>query len=349
MKYVFILLIAVLGIVNGAYQDHLRFNSKGEFTILQFTDLHFGEGQYKDDNSMKLQEKLIILAKPDLVVITGDSVSGYAWDGSDRTFTQKCWNNWTQAMEKLNVPYAYTFGNHDDQANINRQQIVELDMQNKMSLTKFNGEVTGATNYVVNILSEKNDNVAASLWMLDSNDENCDGLYNSWGCIEEDEIKWYEKETAKLTEDLGYTPNGFAFFHIPIPEYRDMYNWNQTYNARNEGVNCPKKNTGFFKSLKTLGNIKAMFCGHDHNNDYGGFFEDVELVYGRKSGYGGYGPDWFQRGARIIKLKETVNSKTGKPDFEYTHYVLQEDLTIQQNTEPIWKGWLDFVDECTRQ
>ncbi len=37
-----------------------------------------------------------------------------------------------------------------------------------------------------------------------------------------------------------------------------------------------------------------MFCGHDHNNYFGGMYNsNLELVYGRKTGYGGYGPDGF--------------------------------------------------------
>lgn len=166
--------------------------------------------------------------------------------------------------------------------------------------------------------------------MLDSNDKYCDGISNSWGCIEEDEIKWYERKTTQLEQEIGHKISGIAFFHIPIPEYKDMYNYEQTYNYRYEGVNCPLKNTGFFKSAKKMNNIKAMFCGHNHNNNYGGYYQNVELVYGRKTGYGGYGPDWFQRGARVIKIKEIINLTSRKPDFEYKHNILQEDLIVQQ-------------------
>lgn len=50
-------------------------------------------------------------------------------------------------------------------------------------------------------------------------------------------------------------------------------------------------------------NIKAAFCGHDHNNEFGGFLEGVELVYGRKSGFGGNGPPFGKkRGGRVIHL-----------------------------------------------
>lgn len=31
-----------------------------------------------------------------------------------------------------------------------------------------------------------------------------------------------------------------------------------------------------------------MSVGHDHDNDYGGFYYNVELIYGRKTGFGSY-------------------------------------------------------------
>ena len=37
-------------------------------------------------------------------------------------------------------------------------------------------------------------------------------------------------------------------------------------------------------------NYKGVFCGHDHNNDFCGNHFGVSLFYGRKTGYGGYGP-----------------------------------------------------------
>lgn len=54
----------------------------------------------------------------------------------------------------------------------------------------------------------------------------------------------------------------------------------------------------------------ANFIGHDHTNDYGGFHKSekfdkkIELVYGRKTGYGCYGPsDYVEKGGRVITLK----------------------------------------------
>jgi pre-mRNA-splicing factor SYF1 len=44
---------------------------------------------------------------------------------------------------------------------------------------------------------------------------------------------------------------------------------------------------------------------HDHNNDFYGDYYNVTLAYGRKTGYGGYGPPpgWL-RGARVLELTE---------------------------------------------
>ena len=139
--------------VISAYYNKLRFNENNEFTILQFTDLHYGESLEKDINTTILQEKLINYTKPDLVIITGDSVSGYAWNGLNQTFYSDCWKLWTSSMEKLKIPYAYALGNHDDEADLTRKQIIDLDQTNKYSLSQYNSECTGATNYFIPIKS----------------------------------------------------------------------------------------------------------------------------------------------------------------------------------------------------
>jgi predicted MPP superfamily phosphohydrolase len=42
-----------------------------ELKIVQFTDLHFGEGEYKDNHSLAIQSLILEMEKPDLVVLTG--------------------------------------------------------------------------------------------------------------------------------------------------------------------------------------------------------------------------------------------------------------------------------------
>ena len=108
-----------------------------------------------------------------------------------------------------------------------------------------------------------------------------------------------------------------------------------TVGRKGEDVCCPRKNTNMFEILKNSANTKAIYCGHDHNNDYKGFYEGVELVYGRKTGYGCYGPKDMQRGATVIKLKEYINEE-GITDFKVSSYVMQEDGTIVDEQDYSW-------------
>ena len=66
-----------------AAAKQLKLNENGKFKILQPTDIHYGENDEKDKKTTKLIEDLIDWEQPDLAVMTGDMVSGYAWDGKE--------------------------------------------------------------------------------------------------------------------------------------------------------------------------------------------------------------------------------------------------------------------------
>jgi len=96
----------------------------------------------------------------------------------------------------------------------------------------------------------------------------------------------------------------FAFFHIPIPEYATL--WERrvelgVIGTNGEQVCCPPVNTGFYETSKASKTV-AIFCGHDHVNDF--FYGKLEsdgplLVYGRSLGKLCYGNDELF-GARLI-------------------------------------------------
>lgn len=82
-----------------------------------------------------------------------------------------------------------------------------------------------------------------------------------------------------------------------------MWELNTVYGWRNEHVSCQAVDTGLYAAFKIIGNVEAVFCGHDHDNDFWGDYNGVKLFYGRKTGYGGYGPlPWMQRGARVLEF-----------------------------------------------
>ena len=49
--------------------------------------MHYGEGEDKDAQNSRLINDILDQEKPDLVVITGDVVSGYAWDKQTKPWT----------------------------------------------------------------------------------------------------------------------------------------------------------------------------------------------------------------------------------------------------------------------
>lgn len=60
----------------------LRFSDTGTFKILQLTDLHYGGSAADDSLADQLQQLLLAVEAPDLVVFSGDMVSGYLWNES---------------------------------------------------------------------------------------------------------------------------------------------------------------------------------------------------------------------------------------------------------------------------
>ena len=60
----------------------LRFSGQGSFKVLQLTDLHYSADLEDDNLSDAVQSKLLAIEKPDLVVFSGDMVSGYLWNDS---------------------------------------------------------------------------------------------------------------------------------------------------------------------------------------------------------------------------------------------------------------------------
>ena len=47
-------------------------------------------------------KKLFSWERADLAILTGDMVSGYAWDGKEQGWYQRQWQNWTKAFVEMN-------------------------------------------------------------------------------------------------------------------------------------------------------------------------------------------------------------------------------------------------------
>lgn len=101
------------------------------------------------------------------------------------------------------------------------------------------------------------------------------------------------------------------FFHIPIPEIRQGP-IKEIVGTYSEYVACSSVNSGVLKTLTSLEDVKAVFVGHDHTNDFCGKLDGLWFCYGGGSGYHGYGKAGWPRRARVIL------AELGKGDNAWT-------------------------------
>ncbi|KAI8895329.1 Metallo-dependent phosphatase-like protein [Globomyces pollinis-pini] len=280
----------------------LSYTNDQVFKIIQFTDLHYGEGDdRKDQKSTEFQEHLIDWEQPDLVVFSGDLISGYGWNG-EQGWYEKQLNQVLSVVRKKQLPYAVLLGNHDTEADLNALQIMDLARKDEFSFTSTGlvGVHEERLDYLFPVYKENDTTINFYVAMLYSGRRGCQEISDSWGCFESYQIKWLESELLKIDENIPI----YLFIHIPIPEYNEAWNQPSTNGSRYESPGTPKVNTGLVDLLVKSQNIITISCGHDHDNDFDSVYKGIRMVYGRKTGFGGYGPDFdFNRGARVFEIK----------------------------------------------
>ena len=269
---------------------------EGEFKIAQLTDIHWTP---KSDNCAETRRiilNVLTSERPDLVILTGDIVTEKP--------AQKGWEDIIAIMEEAEIPFIVTMGNHDAEV-YPKEQIYARLLRSPYYIGERGPEdITGYGNCVVPILSSDDKHTpAALLYCLDSNDYPTNNLLGEYDRIHFDQVAWYRSRSRHYTDANGGEPlPALAFFHIPLPEFRELKGDPKTYGLDNEGVAAAEINSGIMGSFLDMGDVMGVFAGHDHANDYIGITRGVALGYGRVSGLDGYSS--LPRGARIIRLYE---------------------------------------------
>ena len=87
----------------------LAFRPDGRFKVVQFNDTQ--DDEQTDRRTIELMDKTLDAETPDFVVINGDVING----GCDSELEVKqALNHVVQPMERRQIPWAVTFGNHDE-------------------------------------------------------------------------------------------------------------------------------------------------------------------------------------------------------------------------------------------
>lgn len=310
----------------------LKFNKDGTFKIIQFTDLHWeSTGQELDEvdqQTRRIMKKLLSIEEPDLIVITGDIMT------SGRKSPVRYSKNVAQVKEALGIilepvieakiPWAFTLGNHEHCHAVGVSTILESLMCMPMCYMKVNKDKNiGLGNYLLKINGASG---KEEKWILYFFDSGCKYDYpqKTYGWIERKQIEWYVKQSEAIQKtNKNYIP-ALAFFHIPFPEFKEVWDKGNCYGNQGEAVSCPVLNTGLFSQMVLKRDVKGVFVGHDHCNDYMGNLHGIELCYGRTTGQRMHKDSCFSIGARVILLNENTKELD-------TWIRLEDGAIIKQN------------------
>jgi hypothetical protein len=328
----------------------LKFKSDGKFKIVQFNDTQ--DDERIDRRTIELMEKVLDAEKPDFVVLNGDNITG----GCDTPVEMKqAMNNVAQPMEQRGIKWAITYGNHDEDSTplsgIDEAAMLEIYMSYKYNMNrKGENGITGTGNMNLLINHSEGNKAAFNLWLLDSGryapadiaGQNFAG-YPTWDWIRFNQVNWYYETSKEIEKKYGRKIPSLMYIHIPLWEHRYMWfaskqelteanhelavKKHNIVGERNEDE-CPGPiNSGMFSAILDRGDVKGVFCGHDHVNTYSGNYYGVLLGYAGNTGFGTYGLSGADRnrlrGARVFNLDENTEEVLVE-----THMVFAKDFGI---------------------
>ncbi|KAF3452707.1 hypothetical protein FNV43_RR03140 [Rhamnella rubrinervis] len=320
----------------------LRFRSDGTFKILQVADLHYGNGavtrcrdvlesdfKYCSDlNSTQFLKTMLEAEKPDFIAFTGDNIFG----SSATDAAESLLKAFGPAMESR-IPWAAVLGNHDQESTMNREELMFFLSLMDYSVAQTNPpaedfsnidkggrkkHIDGFGNYNVRVYGPPGSHLANSsilnLFFLDSGDRETVQGHRTYGWIKESQLHWLrgfgqafhqgQKQNLDHSHDalIPTSPPALVFFHIPIPEIPQLF-YQKYVGQFQEAVACSRVNSGVLQTLVALKDVKAVFMGHDHTNDFCGNLDGIWFCYGGGFGYHGYGKAGWPRRARVISLE----------------------------------------------
>lgn len=270
----------------------LCYRPDGTFKILQLTDLHWTTGTEDDQKTRSFLKRVIRQENPDFIALTGDVI-----DKKLAEYPAEALNDVLRPVAESGVPWAMAFGNHEHEAAIDDQKVISILASLPNSLCSAE-----KTDYVLPVYGGQDDSVPKNLiYMLDSGAKTTEPFGGSaW--FTREQIDWYCRQSDRYTQLNGGSPlPSVAFFHIPMPEHRELWYFHPCYGNKNSTISSPKINTGLFAAMYLQRDVKAIFVGHNAMNDFYGFLNGICVGHTRTGGYS-KGDPAIPRCARAVLL-----------------------------------------------
>lgn len=275
-KNLLLTLFLLLVVATSFAQRQFRFKD-GKFKVVQFTDIHWDPKSPGCDTTRNTILSVLKQEKPDIAILTGDVVT----DNPAR----KGWEAIVKIFEDAKMPFAVTMGNHDAEPQyMSKKDIYDLLMRSPFFVGSHGPKgIHGHGQHIIPVYGQKNkDKAEALLYCIDSNDYPETDELGHYDWIHFDQIAWYREQSKHYTQLNGGKPlPALAFFHIALPEYRNMMNRKDTWGKCDEGEVCAADiNSGLFASFAECKDVMGVFVGHDHDNDFIGQEKAICLAYG---------------------------------------------------------------------
>ncbi|MBN9419782.1 hypothetical protein ABS71_02655 [bacterium SCN 62-11] len=254
----------------------IAFQDPSKIKMLQFTDMHFYQWPWRRDLDRRTREdmlRLVDLHAPDLLLITGD-----LWNNNPMHAGHHLMQDCLSFIESLGRPWLFTWGNHD--------RLDDYVAGHRTLTSARNSLYRGGKNsgcYQVHLQNRRQE----TLWNLICINTSGAGLAHP-------QQKW-------LATVPPEGPPAFAVFHIPLKQQSQIWVEGQGQGVKFEKVGFGVEDGNTVRQLQSL-KVRACISGHDHVNDYSVPWQDVELIYGRATGYAGYGNDLVPKGGKLYVL-----------------------------------------------
>lgn len=192
-----------------------------EFKILQLTDTHL-QSEEQLDYARESFKELIDASSPDMIVFTGD----FIWKKHTKELLPKV----LAMIDEFEIPYAFTYGNHDLEGNAKVKDFLKAFKKSKYGIYQRGPKnITGNANYSINI--RQNGKIVYTLMMLDSlRYAKAPGTIRGYNYIHDDQVDYYEWNIKGLSKAVygEYNPDenkvvpSLLFFHIPQLQFFDI-------------------------------------------------------------------------------------------------------------------------------
>ncbi|MBQ7595679.1 MAG: metallophosphoesterase [Clostridia bacterium] len=276
----------------------LRFDQNCEFKILHLTDWHC-------DYPLPAVHKTLVLesiaeADPDLVVLGGD-LSEASTEDQPAAIKEIC-----EVFVQAEIPFVITFGNHDYMHGYTIDEMFAFYKEYGGEYfigTDEDPELFGCGTCSIPVYSNDGSNVAYNIYCFDSGDSVEGKGYDS---VHPDQIEWYQSKAEELKKANGsnYVPS-VVFQHIIVQEIYDKlfpvakkldftglreydgitYKLKAIPNLSNirDGYIFEKPCPGYYNhgqldAMSKNGDVRAIFCGHDHYNSFTVEIDGVDIV-----------------------------------------------------------------------